>query len=1426
MTSVRLTVRQPNRAEHDVVVGFEDGATVADLASGLGGVGLRLPRTLVDGRPVASSARLQEIPVSHGSVVSAEPNLADPLPGPGTYLLVVSGPEAGAWFELPPGRPVRIGRTEGDITLPADDLLSRAHVELTVGTGTVVVRDLGSSNGTLVEGELIADEVEVRPHTYLHVGSSVLTVAIVEDRDAAVLGAPEGPGYAFPRAFREARPELRDEIRLPRRPSTGDDSTGSMWWRALIPLVAGAAFAILQRNPIYLLIVALGPIIYAVDAWRRKRRTDRRATENDETWAKNDAAAREEFLTTWQEERRRVRTANPMGGTATLYASLRHRRLWERRPGDEDFTCVTVGLAPQPSQVVLNEPGREDGRPERASMWGTPVSVNLLATGSLAVLGDRDRARAVVRGMLLGLAVTHSPGDLRIWVVARDGADEWGSTRWLPHAMQDDEVCQVASTLAARGSLVSTLRQIVDQRREDRRSASDPVPGPVHVVVFDGADVAPGRDFTEVLLHGPAHGVIGVVVDPSMAPDGIMGSLVLGRAADEAVFESRAQPRIERVHTAEMAERWAEPAARRLACLRPASGGALELTTSARLADLVGSDAASGGTLAATWAESSGRTRVEVGTVADATFDLDVARDGPHGLVGGMTRSGKTEFLKTLITSLAWANHPDDLCFVIVDFKGGIDYQAARELPHVLEVTSNQDLDRFERTIRLLSAELERRQRCFQAANVANLDAYRIGRTGSPSLPPVPRLVVLVDEFGEMLSSDIGREHLRQLESVARIGGALGVHLLLITQNFEGQLPEQISANAGMRVCFRVQDQSHSRVVLGSGVAASLPASAKGRGYARLQGADPVEFQSARVAGRRPDLASGDTTAVVRLQPFDSLTVAFRDSGAVDVPTEATDMHRIFGVIRDAARASGWSEPAVPWPSTLTDDLPLAEVIGRTGGESFEIALADLPDRQTQEPFGVRPGDDHLALLGGPRGDLASVLVTIACSMAASRPPDSLHLYGIDFTGRGLARLDALPHCGGIAARSDSLAVRIVRHLLDEAAFRRSELAAHGVATLDELEERVGIRFPHVVLLVAGAEKLTAAGNHEEPGPVAPLVARLLDEAAGLGIQVIAAGLPHFGSYRPGNLIDRRIVFAAADVDGYVSLGCPRSLLSELGAPRRGVDVASRTLIQVASLAAGEASEADVLDALVHRLRARWSEPGPGWAPRFVEVGWPMRWATVADRFASPARGVGLGIDLGNGELVSATPGDVGRSWFVAGRRRTGRTNALVAIGLGAVRAGWNVLATSAAEDGPFAAPGCPLPYVPLADLRRALDGSPAPSLVLVDDAHRLERIDPTPSSLDEADLVIFAGTLDLFGGLQRAVTATGAEKAGFGVVLVPEGPADLELLGVSSAARRSESFTNRRAGQGFTTIDGQLTEIVVPLVDSWVEADRAPSRR
>ncbi len=375
---------------------------------------------------------------------------------------------------------------------------------------------------------------------------------------------------------------------------------------------------------------------------------------------------------------------------------------------------------------------------------------------------------------------------------------------------------------------------------------------------------------------------------------------------------------------------WRDRLARALAPLREDGAGAAALPRSQVIAEVVGAEALTPDGLGHRWSTSRGPTAT-VGSTADGPFVLDLAIDGPHVLVGGTTGSGKSEFLRTLVTGLALDSPPERLTLLLVDFKGGAAFGPCADLPHVVGLVTDLDDHLVRRVLVSLEAELRRRERMLAGVGAADVTDYQ--RRAPQGAEPLPRLVVVVDELRALV--DEHPDAVSGLVRVAAQGRSLGIHLVLATQRPAGTITAEVQANVNLRLAFRVRDRADSVHVVEDDAAARLPADVPGRGVARGGDGALTTFQVALVAPA----------------PTVTSPVEVRAAGLVAPGRPDREGHRsaelatVVEVVRRTHRASGGTPPRRPWLPPLPSDLGPGEVAagtiatGRRAGPPATVAV-------------------------------------------------------------------------------------------------------------------------------------------------------------------------------------------------------------------------------------------------------------------------------------------------------------------------------------------------------------------------------------------------------------------------------------------------------------------------------------------------------
>jgi S-DNA-T family DNA segregation ATPase FtsK/SpoIIIE len=480
------------------------------------------------------------------------------------------------------------------------------------------------------------------------------------------------------------------------------------------------------------------------------------------------------------------------------------------------------------------------------------------------------------------------------------------------------------------------------------------------------------------------------------------------------------------------------------------------------------------------------RAPIGKGSGAPVVLDLNEAADGgmgPHGLLVGATGSGKSELLRTLVAGLALTHPPDLLAMVLVDFKGGAALASLAGLPHTAGLITNLQSEprMVERARAALRGEVERRQRLLRAAgDLDNIRRYQELRSADPSLDPLPRLLIVVDEFGELLGAH--PDFLDLFTAIGRTGRSLGIHLLLASQRLEAGRLRGLDSHLRYRICLRTFSPTDSAAVLGTPDAYLLP-SAPGHGILKVDSDPPRRFKGLLLSVPPDPTAPEDQAPLPEVLPFDPLLeptdtdgegqrehhrhrqhnrsrAAQRHAVAVlsGLPSvRAGDLDAVLAALRPPVRAGPPTHRI--WLPPLAAAIPLNEVVQpgppRSPGDDdwlhVPIGVVDRPFQQAQEPlvldFSGRSG--HLAIAGAPRTGKSTLLATLIAGFAVTHQPDQAQFYCVDLGGGLLHELAALPHVGAVlGAREPDEMRRLIRELRTVATEREEGFRRLGIESM------------------------------------------------------------------------------------------------------------------------------------------------------------------------------------------------------------------------------------------------------------------------------------------------------------------------------------------------------------------------------------------
>lgn len=776
----------------------------------------------------------------------------------------------------------------------------------------------------------------------------------------------------------------------------------------------------------------------------------------------------------------------PLGDCASRIAEEKVN-LWERAIGHYDFLSLRLGLGSVPlnaevqyqeKKFTMDDDHLQDAMfslgAEPKKLVDVPISVSFVEHRTVGIYGDKKEASNMLKSLILQMISLHSYDEVKIMMITDEANErEWSFLKCVPHLWNDDKTVRFFATNHDEVKELSAFmeRNILSREEAANKEYSDF--SPYYVIISTDKNLSEKCEALKQLLkvkENKGFSILYAEQELRNLPketkmvismngnnsrifdrDDTTGKGILF-AADrfEGIVMDNLSRAIANIELDLSSQRY----------LLPSMITFLEMFKVSKIEHL---------NSLKRWKENNPTISLQTPIGVDSygeSFKLDLHEKyhGPHGLVAGMTGSGKSEFIITYILSLAVNYHPDEVAFILIDYKGGgltgafEDEERGVKLPHLAGTITNLDGAAVKRSLISIQSELRRRQAIFNEArkisNEGTMDIYKYQKLYRDKVvsEPVPHLFIISDEFAELKTQQ--PEFMEQLISAARIGRSLGVHLILATQKPNGVVDDQIWSNSKFRVCLKVQEKADSQDMIKCPDAAEL--SQTGRFYLQVGFNELFALgQSAWCGAEYVPSETIEKTIDSSIQVIDNLGRVIMNVKPNKKKTlQASRIKQIVAIVKYLSDLASeeritvrplWLEPI---PQKIYVD-GLEEKYGiRAGGRILNPVVGEYDDpfNQKQSVLTVPFSKEGNCLIYGATGNGKTTFLTTLCySLIKNHTPDEVNIYIMDFGSETLKSFEKAPHVGGVILSEDEeKTINFLKMLHKEVDKRKAMFAEYG----------------------------------------------------------------------------------------------------------------------------------------------------------------------------------------------------------------------------------------------------------------------------------------------------------------------------------------------------------------------------------------------
>ena len=795
------------------------------------------------------------------------------------------------------------------------------------------------------------------------------------------------------------------------------------------------------------------------------------------------------------------------------------RNLWEKDIHHDDFLKVRLGIGNLKPEIDIKYPEEHftmveddlrkiltDTVNDTKDMEQVPISISLAEKNITALVGSSDLTKLSLESILLQLITFHSYVDLKIVMFTNENnSKDFDYLKVLPHCWSDNKKVRFfAESIDEAKQVAGYIEQVFDSRKykdDDRGQINDfnyKSNIPYFLIIVDDLKMYRNMAIINNILETNINYGFTILIRNtrlSNLPNECSTFINIGGedGKDSGFFENELVSDRQKMFVADLNNKNIDMYN---CCLALANipmqieEGHADLPNVLTFLEMYNVGNIEQLNVINRWKNSNPSLSLQVPVGLDEQgelFKLDLHEKfhGPHGLIAGMTGSGKSEFIITYILSLAVNFHPYEVSFVLIDYKGGglagafESKETGIKLPHLAGTITNLDTVEMKRSLDSIQSELRRRQIIFNEAreklNESTVDIYKYQKYYRDGMltEPVPHLFIICDEFAELKQQQ--PDFMAQLISTARIGRSLGVHLILATQKPSGVVDDQIWSNSKFRVCLKVQDKSDSMDMIKCPDAAALKE--VGRFYLQVGYNEFFAIGQSAWSGAtyfpKEKLKKKIDTSVEFINnigyPIKTIDDKLNSKNEVGMGEELSN---IVKYMSELAKNQNIKLNQL-WLDRIEKDIYISDLkkkynYTKTSGVIEPIiGEYDDPSNQRQDILTLQLSKNGNTLIFGATGSGKDMLLsTIIYSSIITYSVSEVNFYILDFGAETLKMFDKAPHVGDVVLSNEVDKVTNLFKMLNEIIDSRRQLLVKYNGSFTSYNSHNKEKLPTIVVII------------------------------------------------------------------------------------------------------------------------------------------------------------------------------------------------------------------------------------------------------------------------------------------------------------------------------------------------------------------------